>query len=469
MHRDADLIHQKNVWMLKLLGCFFQISLLVHVLADKKLVAMQPLLGIIFLLILAGFVWSRRWPLVTMLLTITLLSVYLYFLITEAPSVSSLIFLGLLPLLSLFYQNYLAVVLAGTLYILLGAYFYFALHDKIFAGIVRAEDAVYVLVYGLFILSFSLIGTFITRKLSQRADQSEQSLKTILEGVSVGIWTYDFSTLKLELSDGFEQITGYPGRLFRNVPDRLLDIIHPDDQYFFHEAQKEMIIGRTSSVKECRILRPAGDIIWVQCRGTPYFNAVGHLVRLEGIIIEVTERKQLEETIHYLAFHDELTGLPNRTRFRQKFAEYAEKGKVPLALMFLDLDNFKEVNDTFGHEAGDMLLKHIAGRLSSLVRDQDMVCRLGGDEFVILLVNLDEEAVMKVMQRLQASLYEGYDYRGIRIEISASIGISISLDGTGDLEEMLRQADATMYDVKRGAATSFRYYGERSSSMQSNG
>jgi diguanylate cyclase (GGDEF)-like protein len=121
--------------------------------------------------------------------------------------------------------------------------------------------------------------------------------------------------------------------------------------------------------------------------------------------------------------------------------------------MFLDLDNFKEVNDTYGHEAGDELLKHIAGRLVTLVRAEDTVCRLGGDEFVILLVGLQEDGVLKVLDRIRSSLAEGYVYRGRRISISASIGISLSPDGNASLEDMLRLADATMYDVKRGGDT----------------
>lgn len=169
----------------------------------------------------------------------------------------------------------------------------------------------------------------ITRKLSDRAEHSEGRLKAILESVSVGIWTYDFGEMKLTVSDGFEQITGYPASLFEQSPERITDMIHPEDQHMFFESQQEMILGRTSSVKECRILRPDGEVRWIQSRGTPYFNAMGHLVRLEGIIIEVTDRKQLEETVHYLAYHDELTGLPNRTKFGEKFAECVSKGLSP--------------------------------------------------------------------------------------------------------------------------------------------
>ncbi|CAM4307360.1 MAG: sensor domain-containing diguanylate cyclase [Paenibacillus macerans] len=461
MSRDAKLIHQKNVWMLVLLGCFFAAGLFMNILINRNAMAVQPLLGFVLLLILAGFVWNGRWPTATMLLAIFLLFIYLFVVIWNERSFTSYIFLGLLPLLSLFYQNYTAVALAGALYLSSGVYFFYKLQNTMFAESTNVSDTAYIAAYGVLILTFSLITTMITRKLSDRAEHSEGRLKAILESVSVGIWTYDFGEMKLTVSDGFEQITGYPASLFEQSPERVTDMIHPEDQHMFFESQQEMILGRTSSVKECRILRPDGEVRWIQSRGTPYFNAMGHLVRLEGIIIEVTDRKQLEETVHYLAYHDELTGLPNRTKFGEKFAECVSKGDYPLALLFLDLNNFKDVNDTYGHEAGDHLLKQIAVKLSSLIRENDMVCRMGGDEFVILLTHLDTDGVLKVVERILANLSEGCEYRGVRLGISASVGVSFSPDGGSSLEEMLRQADATMYDAKRGTTGAYRFYGDR--------
>ncbi|MGG6313213.1 diguanylate cyclase [Paenibacillus macerans] len=464
---DANLLHQKNVWMLRLLASFFAIASISHILFARNITIEQPMLGIAMLVVLYGFVESRRWPRFTMMLTIVMLCIYLSTIVVTDLTVISYIFLGLLPLLSLFYQNYAAIALAGVLYTVSGLYFFLAYGQTIFAGVANRSDAGYFLVYGLFILSFCLIYTLTTIRLSQRVEYSEQRLSDILESVSVGIWTYDFSSMKMVVSEGFERLTGYPGRLLEDDVTRLFDFIHPEDHQFLQEVQQELIFGRTSSVKECRIIRPDGEIKWIQNRGRPYFNSLGHLVRLEGVIIEITERKQLEESFQHLAYHDELTGLPNRTQFAETFADYAARGNTSLALMFLDLDNFKEVNDTLGHEAGDYLLRHIAGRLSSLVRGHDMVCRLGGDEFVILLVGLSEDEVMKVAERIRASLTEGFDFKGKWIAISASIGISMSPDGNDSLEEMLRLADATMYDVKRGGGSPLRFSGERSMPLHS--
>ncbi|WP_068783944.1 diguanylate cyclase [Paenibacillus phocaensis] len=462
---DAHQIHNKNVWMLRLLAGLFAGAGVLHMLISQNINAAQPILGGSMLLVLAGFVGGRRWPRLTMILTLVMLFIYLNVMVLEDMSVTSYIFLGLLPLFSLIYQNYAAVAVASALHLLSMLYFVLAYRESLFTGMLKRSDATYFLVYGLFILSFCLLYILITNRLSRRAEESEQRLRDILENVSVGIWSYDFTKMEFEVSDGFEQITGYSNQSLKGKVSLLQEMIYPDDLNLFHEVQQELIIQRISSVKECRIVKPDGEIKWIQSRGRPHFNSLGNLVRLEGVIIEVTERKQLEETIHFLAYHDELTGLANRTKFAAKYAETRGNGE-PVALMFLDLDNFKEVNDTFGHEAGDELLKHIAGRLVSLVRAQDMVCRLGGDEFVILLVDLNDDGVLKVMERIRSSLAEGYVYRGTHIGISASIGISMSPDGNASLEDMLRLADATMYDVKRGG-DSIRMTAERNTPLPS--
>lgn len=444
---NAHQIHNKNVWMLRLLVGLFVVASVLQMLVHQHINVAQPILGASLLLVLAGLVGRRCWPRLTMILTLVMLFIYLNVMVFMDLSVTSYIFLGLPPLLSLMYHHYLAVAVAGVLHLLSMLYLFLAYQEALPTGALERADAAFFLVYGLFILAFCLIYVLITKKWSSRNESSEPLLDDILESVSVGVWTYDLNTMELKVSAGFERITGYSSESLKGKPVR--EIVYPEDLNLLFEIQHELILQKINSVKECRIIRPDGEIKWLQNRACPYFNEQGHLVQVGGVIIEITERKQLEETIHFLAYHDELTGLANRTKFSAKYAE-TQGHHEPVALMFLDLDNFKEVNDTYGHEAGDELLKHIAGRLVSLVRAQDMVCRLGGDEFVILLVNLHEDGVIKVLERIRSSLAEGYVYQGIWISISASIGISLSPDGSASMEDMLRLADATMYDVKRG-------------------
>ncbi|GGH32244.1 sensor domain-containing diguanylate cyclase [Paenibacillus segetis] len=292
-----------------------------------------------------------------------------------------------------------------------------------------------------------------------RAENSEDQLRTILEDVSVGIWTYDLNMMQFEVSEGFEKITGYNVKTFRKDPEQFRAIIHPDDQHLFVSGQKELMILHTDMVKEYRIICSNGEIKWVQNRGRAQFNHLNNLTRLEGVLIDITERKQMEESIQFLAYHDELTGLPNRTLLNIRFKEYSKRGHFPLAVLFIDLDNFKDVNDTYGHIVGDLLLKDIADRMLELVREQDTVCRLGGDEFVVLLTEMDESRVVRVADRIRASLTEGFVYNGFSLTAGASIGICVSLQGNSTLEEMIQQADGAMYDAKKNNDYEHKAYG----------
>ncbi|AZK45778.1 sensor domain-containing diguanylate cyclase [Paenibacillus lentus] len=448
MHKEAELIHQKNILMLKILWGFFTIANIINLLVEGKLAPVYPLAGLILLTLLTGVVLQKRWPSFTMMLTVCFLFVFFYFLITGDPYLPNFIFMALAPLLSLFYHDFRAVLLSGILFILSSIYYFFAYQDVLFPGF-QGREVSYLISFGAFITVFSIIHTRLTRSLWRRAGQSEERLRTILDSVSIGIWTFDLSTMQIEVSDGFEQLTGFSPKVFQTNSQQINEMIYPEDREIFKEFQQEMIFGRSSAICEYRIVCRNGTVKWVQNRGMPYFNHLNHMVRLEGVMIDITDRKQMEETIEHLAYHDELTGLPNRTLFSKRFEEYANQGKFSLAILFIDLNDFKEVNDTFGHDAGDLLLKDIAGRLTSIVREQDMVCRLGGDEFLVLLVDIDESRVVKVADRIKASLSEGYLYQGYRLTAGASIGFCVAPSGTGDLEEMIRQADEAMYGAKK--------------------
>lgn len=251
------------------------------------------------------------------------------------------------------------------------------------------------------------------------------------------------------ISEGISQITGYPAEHFRSSYLALTGIVISEDQYLIIQAQKELLIHKRSITIECRIQRADGYYRWVQARGTPYYNDVGHLVRLDGVIIDITERKQLEDRVAYLAYHDELTTLPKRTLFNMQFERYIEEGISKLTIMFIDLDNFKEVNDAYGHSAGDMLLKEIAGRLSAVIRESDMVCRLGGDEFLLMLVGSDAQDASGVAERIIQSLSRPFYYMGSSLLATPSIGICAYEGGPCDLDSMIRRADGAMYEAKR--------------------
>jgi diguanylate cyclase (GGDEF)-like protein len=186
-------------------------------------------------------------------------------------------------------------------------------------------------------------------------------------------------------------------------------------------------------------------------------------------MIDVTDRKQAEEQIRFLAYHDRLTGLPNRTMFEETLAlalARARRHQLGVAVLFLDLDNFKLVNDSLGHNAGDQLLREVASRLRNVNREEDLVSRPGGDEFLVLLADLRPEGTSgggtataeAVAERIQSELGRPFVLAGTEVFVTASIGISVSPQGADGAKELLQQADAAMYRSKRSSPGEYAFF-----------
>ena len=185
----------------------------------------------------------------------------------------------------------------------------------------------------------------------------------------------------------------------------------------------------------------------------------------QGIIYigrDITERKREEELIKHMATHDSLTGLPNRVMFNDRFAlvmAQARRNQQKIALMFLDLDQFKDINDTLGHEAGDRLLKKVADHLSQLLRKSDTIARMGGDEFVILLPGITRmEDVDKVAKKILNMFQKSFMLERHKFNITVSIGIAIYPDDAEDADTLLKKADIAMYKAKRHGRNNYQYY-----------
>lgn len=209
----------------------------------------------------------------------------------------------------------------------------------------------------------------------------------------------------------------------------------------------------------------SGELYTVTQSISPLFNDKGKLTHFLAVQQDISEKRRLEEQIHYLAYHDTLTDLPNRMLFQDRVQQeisLAKRDKSQFAVLFIDLDGFKAVNDTRGHSAGDKLLKIIAGRLRSSVREGDTVARLGGDEFTILLRGMAQgEALERVLSKLIISVAQPCDLGEFTCSVTASIGISIYPGDASGVEKLLIRADEAMYQAKQAGKNCYVCYGQQ--------
>jgi diguanylate cyclase (GGDEF)-like protein/PAS domain S-box-containing protein len=237
------------------------------------------------------------------------------------------------------------------------------------------------------------------------------------------------------------------------VGHTLFEVTHPDDLASAYECCRRMRTTDQEVLRhECRLVHSDGSVVWVLVSSARVAAEPGRPAHLIMHIQDIGERKALEAEIVHRSLHDPLTGLANRVLLFDRIGHAlarADRTASPTCLFLLDLDGFKEVNDTHGHAAGDELLQHFASRLSSALRPGDTAARLGGDEFVVLCENTSEEQATLIAERLRAAAAWPFDLPGGRVVISASVGVSTSADPSEDPAELVRRADVSMYAAKR--------------------
>jgi len=240
-------------------------------------------------------------------------------------------------------------------------------------------------------------------------------------------------------------------------------LVHPDDRAKVETAMARVLEkGATGAAIEFRLVTGDGRIRWVENRYTPVRNAQDRLVEVEGIIIDITERKEAEEKIAVLARTDVLTGLANRATFverlRQAFAA-TQRGASAFAVLYLDLDHFKNINDTMGHLVGDQLLQQVAERLKGALRETDLPARLGGDEFAVLETDMREPANAGALAaKIQSALSQPYRLEGREQHVGVSIGICPFVAGAEGPDQMLMQADLALYRAKEEGRNRYRFH-----------
>jgi len=287
--------------------------------------------------------------------------------------------------------------------------------------------------------------------------QSERKYRSLVAHIPDVIWTANGWGEPVFVSDGCEKMSGYRPEEICGGGWRAM--IHPEDLPRLEESIQRMRTAWAGPLtegetydEECRIRRKDGEWIWIHARATGSYEKDGRRY-VDGLLSDITERKRLEQDLAFRATHDYLTGLPNRQRFEEVFQQAlstAARQNGKLALLYLDFDGFKVINDSLGHQAGDDLLRHAAQRLKGCLRESEMLARVGGDEFMLMLPNADDLNIAPgIAERMLGALSAPFRIGSQEIFLSASIGIaSYPLDGQ-DLLALQRNADAAMFTAKR--------------------
>jgi len=414
------------------------------------------------------------------------------------------------------------------------------------------------------------------KEISRKDDElrlNKLKLKNIFDTLDIAIWSHDLKSDSLLITPGIEKLYGYSYIDFYQDLNLWKKVIYPDDLTFLEERAQKLAIGETVT-SEYRIIRPDGEVRWIQDRGFPTLDRKGNFVDFNSVLIDITdrkesedryrslvemspdiiavvsrkkieymneagwklvgassseavigesvmkfasayiinlireqfeqpkqemvrfefqvnrldgetidvemaatsiiyegrfavqvvgrditERKKAEKTIQYMAFYDSLTGLPNRNQFRNHLNEVLTKqSDKTQAVLFLDLDRFKIINDTKGHTVGDFILQKVAHRLDVTVHTEGMVSRQGGDEFIILLEDTDKERAANIAQQILAEFSKSLKVNEQEFFVTPSIGISLyPVDGV-DVETLIKNADTAMYQAKERGKNNFQFY-----------
>jgi len=281
---------------------------------------------------------------------------------------------------------------------------------------------------------------------------SEERYKLALECVNDSIWELDLVTGKFFVSDKLYDIIGYNLSEDIDILSFLDGKIHPEDVDQSFKEFKDHINNLTDVYKsEFRFKKNNGDYVWLFARGMALRDSENKTIKLSGSITDISYRKFSEEKIKFMAYYDSLTKLPNRTLFintLNKQLELLNSENTEGAVFFIDLDNFKIINDTMGHDYGDKLLIHLAKKIKNWIGEEDTICRLGGDEFILLHPNANESEVKSYAKNFLKLFNEACKIDGKQIYIKVSIGIALyPKDGT-DSNTILKNADAAMYRAK---------------------
>jgi diguanylate cyclase (GGDEF)-like protein/PAS domain S-box-containing protein len=310
---------------------------------------------------------------------------------------------------------------------------------------------------GNFLYFEGFVTDITARKLAEEAlRESEERYALAMRGANDGLWDWNLRTGRIYFSPRWLEMLGIAEQMNSGLPEEWFNRVHPEDV----ETLKSVIASHREGLTahfcvEYRMLHSDGGHRWMLCRGTAIRDEAGKATRVAGSLTDITQRREAEEQLLRDALHDGLTGLPNRVlfsdRLERSLARIARDPSHRFAVLFLDLDRFKVINDSLGHGLGDQLLVALAKRLVTCLRPGDTVARLGGDEFTILLEDpRDPDDASAIATRVLEELKKPFVLDSHEVYVSASIGITRSDVGYTRPQDVLRDADTAMYRAKAG-------------------
>ncbi|WBS01968.1 EAL domain-containing protein [Pseudoduganella sp. SL102] len=308
----------------------------------------------------------------------------------------------------------------------------------------------------------------VLKNTQQSLEKSEKRLRLVLKGSTDAPWDWDLVSGEVYYSERWWNMLGYASGDGLDDSGAWRRMLHPDDEPMIQEYLGSLLPSQRDGYSlEFRLRHRDGHYVSVLSRGYVLRDAAGNALRISGVNTDLTERKENERRIYELAFFDHLTGLPNRRFLIGELDHVLARGRRSghyCALLYLDLDNFKLLNDTMGHDLGDMLLRQTAQQLRSTVRHSDQLARLGGDEFVVVLEGLGPsprgaaaEAAC-VVAKILAAVGQPMQLGALLFKTTASIGITLFDSNEANIETLLKQADLAMYRAKADGRNTARFF-----------
>ena len=310
------------------------------------------------------------------------------------------------------------------------------------------------------VVQYNLRDITVRKQAVEALQKSEEQCRTIVDNINEYVYSVRFEAGLIKTiyhSPKCREITGFTPEEYYADQMLWLKMVHEDDRQLVVEFLNDIFAGRDHPPIRHRIIHKDGSERWIlnNCAVQRQGRTIS---RLDGFILDITEIKQAEENIFFLAHHDPLTRLPNRSTLYARIEQVlsvAQKAKRNVALLFLDIDGFKQINDSLGHDVGDRLLQSVARRLSDCTRSCDVVSRLGGDEFVVVLWDCGVAETAIVAEKIVAS---GFTTEDGRVTVNISIGISIFPEDGHDYLVLLKNADIAMYHAKKSGGNGFQFF-----------